>query len=82
MRPDSIALERNASHVNLVVRTTLNSGKGDLVREVSRPNQTAWMRLSFQSNPTKGRAPAPGFANYTYVVDDYNRYFLNQLMSC
>ncbi len=34
---------------------------------------------SFQSNPVKGRAPTPGFTNYTYVVDDYNRYFLNQL---
>lgn len=34
---------------------------------------------SFQSNPAKGRAPAPGFTNYTYMVDDYNRYFLNQL---
>jgi alpha-L-fucosidase len=34
---------------------------------------------SFQSNPAKGRAPTPGFTNYTYVVDDYNRYFLNQL---
>ena len=34
---------------------------------------------SFQSNPAKGRTPAPGFTNYTYVVDDYNRYFLNQL---
>jgi len=34
---------------------------------------------SFQSNPANGRAPAPGFTNYTYVVDDYNRYFLNQL---
>ena len=34
---------------------------------------------SFQSNPAKGRAPAPGFTNYTCVVDDYNRYFLNQL---
>jgi len=34
---------------------------------------------SFQSNPAKGRAPAPGFTNYSYVVDDYNRYFLNQL---
>jgi len=34
---------------------------------------------SFQSNPTKGRAPTPGFTNYTYEVDDYNRYFLNQL---
>lgn len=34
---------------------------------------------SFQGDPAKGRAPAPGFTNYTYVVDDYNRYFLNQL---
>lgn len=34
---------------------------------------------SFQSDPSKGRAPTPGFTNYTYVVDDYNRYFLNQL---
>jgi alpha-L-fucosidase len=34
---------------------------------------------NFQSNPAKGRAPAPGCTNYTYVVDDYNRYFLNQL---
>ncbi len=34
---------------------------------------------SFQNNPGKGRAPTPGFTNYSYVVDDYNRYFLNQL---
>ena len=34
---------------------------------------------SFQSNPAVGRPPAPGFTNYTYAVDDYNRYFLNQL---
>lgn len=34
---------------------------------------------SFQSDPEKGRVPATGFTNYTYVVDDYNRYFLNQL---
>lgn len=34
---------------------------------------------SFKSDPSKGRAPTPGFTNYTYVVDDYNRYFLNQL---
>jgi alpha-L-fucosidase len=34
---------------------------------------------NFKSTPAKGRAPAPGFTNYTYVVDDYNRYFLNQL---
>ncbi|HKW30040.1 MAG TPA: discoidin domain-containing protein [Verrucomicrobiae bacterium] len=34
---------------------------------------------SFKSNPMKGRTPAPGFGSYSYVVDDYNRYFLNQL---
>ncbi|HUZ06694.1 MAG TPA: discoidin domain-containing protein [Candidatus Paceibacterota bacterium] len=34
---------------------------------------------SFKSDPAKGRAPTPGFTNYTYEVDDYNRYFLNQL---
>lgn len=34
---------------------------------------------SFKSDPSKGRPPTPGFTNYTYNVDDYNRYFLNQL---
>ena len=34
---------------------------------------------SFKTNPALGRAPTPGFTNYTYSVDDYNRYFLNQL---
>lgn len=34
---------------------------------------------SFKSNPTIGRTPPAGFTNYTYEVDDYNRYFLNQL---
>jgi alpha-L-fucosidase len=34
---------------------------------------------SFKTNPALGRAPTPGFTNYTYAVDDYNRYFLNQL---
>ena len=34
---------------------------------------------SFQSDPSKGREPTPGFDSYTYEVDDYNRYFLNQL---
>ena len=33
----------------------------------------------FKSNPAKAGPPAPGFTHYTYVVDDYNRYFLNQL---
>ncbi|MBK8474961.1 MAG: alpha-L-fucosidase [Opitutaceae bacterium] len=39
------------------------------------PNEPA----SFLSDPARGRAPSPGFASYTYEVDDYNRYFLNQL---
>ncbi len=34
---------------------------------------------SFKSDPSKSRAPTPGFGKYTYAVDDYNRYFLNQL---
>jgi len=34
---------------------------------------------SFKSEPSEGRTPAPGFGSYTYEVDDYNRYFLNQL---
>ena len=34
---------------------------------------------SFQRDPSKGRAPAAGFTSYTYFVDDYNRYFLNEL---
>jgi alpha-L-fucosidase len=34
---------------------------------------------SFQTDPTKGRPPTTGFESYTYEVDDYNRYFLNQL---
>ena len=34
---------------------------------------------SFQKNPSQGRTLPPGFAGYTYTVDDYNRYFLNQL---
>lgn len=34
---------------------------------------------SFQTDPSRGRAPTPGFPTFSYVVDDYNRYFLNQL---
>lgn len=34
---------------------------------------------SFKSDPSRGRAPTPGFKSFTYEVDDYNRYFLNQL---
>jgi alpha-L-fucosidase len=34
---------------------------------------------SFKTDPSKGRKTPAGFKSYTYVVDDYNRYFLNQL---
>ncbi|HUG25410.1 alpha-L-fucosidase [Piscinibacter sp.] len=34
---------------------------------------------SFKSDPAKGRAPSRGFKSYSYEVNDYNRYFLNQL---
>ena len=34
---------------------------------------------SFKTDPTRGRTPAKGFKTYTYTVNDYNRYFLNQL---
>jgi alpha-L-fucosidase len=34
---------------------------------------------SFKSDPSRGRKPAPGFKSYAYSVDDYNRYFLNEL---
>ncbi len=34
---------------------------------------------SFQTEPSRGRAPTPGFPTFSYEVDDYNRYFLNQL---
>ena len=34
---------------------------------------------SFKTNPSIGRSAAPGFKSYAYYVDDYNRYFLNEL---
>ncbi len=34
---------------------------------------------TFKTDPSKGRKAAPGFGSFTYEVDDYNRYFLNQL---
>jgi alpha-L-fucosidase len=33
----------------------------------------------FQKDPAQDRPATPGFSHYTYEVDDYNRYFLNQL---
>lgn len=34
---------------------------------------------SFSSAPATGRTPPAGFGSWPYTVDDYNRYFLNQL---
>ena len=34
---------------------------------------------SFQSDPAHSRATPQGFAKFSYKVDDYNRYFLNEL---
>jgi alpha-L-fucosidase len=34
---------------------------------------------TFRTNPSAGREPSPGFKSYTYQVDNYNRYFLNEL---
>ena len=50
-------------------------GNGSAKRASVIPTDPA----SFQSDPSKGRAATPGFATYNYAVDDYNRYFLNQL---
>lgn len=33
----------------------------------------------FKTDSSRGRAPAAGFKSFTYTVNDYNRYFLNQL---
>lgn len=34
---------------------------------------------AFLTNPSIGRTPTPGFNSFSYEVDDYNRYFLNEL---
>jgi alpha-L-fucosidase len=34
---------------------------------------------SLTSDPTKGRTPPEGCPTFTYELDDYNRYYLNQL---
>ena len=34
---------------------------------------------SFKTDPSNGLKQAPGFGSFTYHVDDYNRYFLNEL---
>lgn len=50
-------------------------GDGSAKRRSTIPTDPA----SFKSDPAKGRAATPGFKHYSYTVDDYNRYFLNQL---
>ncbi|GJI93991.1 hypothetical protein RugamoR57_07090 [Duganella caerulea] len=50
-------------------------GNGSLAVMSAIPTDPA----SFQSDPSRGRAPTPGFQSYRYRVNDYNRYFLNQL---
>ena len=35
--------------------------------------------VAFKTDPSKERTPPEGFKTFTYEVDDYNRYFLNQL---
>jgi alpha-L-fucosidase len=37
---------------------------------------------SFRTRPDKGRKPPDGSPTFKYVVDDYNRYMLNQLYEC
>jgi alpha-L-fucosidase len=50
-------------------------GDGSEKRRSTIPTDPA----SFKSDPSEGRAPAPGFGSFTYDADDYNRYFLNEL---
>lgn len=50
-------------------------GNGSAKRRSTIPTDPA----RFQSDPAQGRTPPPGRPVFTYEVDDYNRYFLNQL---
>ncbi|KGF81186.1 hypothetical protein IA69_14115 [Massilia sp. JS1662] len=50
-------------------------GNGSAKRRSTIPTDPA----RFQSDPAQGRTPPPGRPTFTYDVDDYNRYFLNQL---
>ena len=50
-------------------------GNGSAKRRSTIPTDPA----RFQSDPAQGRTPPPGRPAFTYDVDDYNRYFLNQL---
>jgi len=44
-----------------------------------RPSTIPTDPSSFKSDPEKGRPAPRGFGSFKYAVDDYNRYFLNQL---
>jgi alpha-L-fucosidase len=50
-------------------------GNGSPKRPTTIPTDPA----HFSTDPSRSRAPTPGFGSYRYEVDDYNRYFLNQL---
>jgi alpha-L-fucosidase len=50
-------------------------GNGSAKRQSTIPTDP----VSFQSDPSRARAATSGFKSYSYDVDDYNRYFLNQL---
>lgn len=50
-------------------------GNGSPKKRSTIPTETEF----FHSDPSRGRPPTPGFRSYSYEVNDYNRYFLNQL---
>lgn len=50
-------------------------GNGSAARLSTIPTDPA----GFEEAPADGRGAAPGFGEWSYTVDDYNRYFLNQL---
>ena len=50
-------------------------GNGSQKRKSTIPTDPA----SFSSDPSRGRRPPSGLKSYSYEVNDYNRYFLNQL---
>lgn len=50
-------------------------GNGSAKRPSTIPTDPA----RFTSDPSQGRPPTPGFGSFRYEVNDYNRYFLNQL---
>jgi len=50
-------------------------GNGSAKRASAIPTDPA----SFQEDPVRARPATPSFPSFRYEVDDYNRYFLNQL---